>query len=384
MNRTLILSIVACVGCAVTAESWAQTVVSSPAQSSQASAKIDYANAKPVPGRIVSTAPTSQIDATALKQLLSSPGFVPGADATGSIAGKFSPAQLAPAKELTTGLAPQAVAPQQYGTSGHAFSTVRVNAYLDKVHTDPTQYFYPFRAVGKLFFVDGSTSYVCSASLIRPGVIVTAAHCVAAYGQNRWYSGWSFVPAYYNGTAPYGTFSGRVAYVLTKYLDGTDNCISGVVCPDDVALIVLNRNVQGSLPGGITGYLGYGYGGYGFNPSGQALITQIGYPVALDGGVIAQRSDSQSYVSASNRNNNVIGSLQTGGSSGGPWAVNLGQSPILNGTALGAYAAPNTVVGVTSWGYTDVKVKEQGASPFTTANIATLMSSACAANTGYC
>ena len=36
--------------------------------------------------------------------------------------------------------------------------------------------------------------------------------------------------------------------------------------------------------------------------------------------------------------NTVIGSLQTGGSSGGPWVVNLGVTPSLNGAT---YAGTN-------------------------------------------
>ena len=29
---------------------------------------------------------------------------------------------------------------------------------------------------------------MCSASLIKPGIVVTAAHCVANYGQHQFYS----------------------------------------------------------------------------------------------------------------------------------------------------------------------------------------------------
>ncbi len=383
MNRALILSIVACVGCAATTEIMAQTVVSSPVHSTQDVGSVDFANAKPVPGRVVSTAPSSQIDTATAKNLQSSRGAVPGSDASDIGLSKFAPVQLVPPKDLTNGLAPQAVSPQQFGTAGQPFSTVRVDAYNSSAH--PTQYYYPFRAAGKLFFNVGSASYVCSASLIKPGVIVTAAHCVANYGQKQFYSGWVFVPAYRNGAAPYGTFTGRAATVLTSYYNGTDNCaVSGVVCPDDVAVIVLNKNAQGTLPGTITGWLGYGYNGWGFNTSGQALITQIGYPVALDGGALAERNNSLGYVSASNSKNTIIGSLETGGSSGGPWTVNLGQPPALNGTSFGTYASGNVVVGVTSWGYTSTSIKQQGAAPFTSGNIVNIVNAACSGNPGYC
>ena len=311
-------------------------------------------------------------------------GAVPGTDVPDIGSGKFTPAQLVPPKDLTKGLAPQAVAPQQFGSSQQPFSTVRVNAYRDASHLDYTDYHYPFRAAGKLFFNINGSSYVCSASLIKPGVIVTAAHCVANYGQKQWYSSWVFVPAYNNGAAPFGSFTARSATVMSSYYDGTDNCyVSGVVCPDDVAVIVLNKNAQGTLPGTITGWLGYAYNRFGFNSSGQALITQIGYPVALDSGALAQRNDSQGYISTTYSNNTIIGSLETGGSSGGPWTVNLGEHPVLNGT-FGTYGTANMVVGVTSWGYTDTTVKQQGAAPFTSGNIVTLVNTVCTANVGYC
>ena len=98
---------------------------------------------------------------------------------------------------------------------------------------------------------------------------------------------------------------------------------------------------------------------------------------------MAQRNDSQGYISTTYSNNTIIGSLETGGSSGGPWTVNLGEHPVLNGT-FGTYGTANMVVGVTSWGYTDTTVKQQGAAPFTSGNIVTLVNTVCTANVGYC
>ena len=106
----------------------------------------------------------------------------------------------------------------------------------------------------------------------------------------------------------------------TKYYNGTDNCAQyGVICPDDVAVITLNPR-SGRYAGYYTGWFGYGWNGYGFNASSQALISQLGYPVALDGGLLMERNDSQGFVSTSLSNNTIIGSLMTGGSSGGAMA----------------------------------------------------------------
>ena len=385
MNRILIFGIVACVGCATATEMRAQTVTSSPPSSTEAAGALDYAHAKPVPGRTSNSAPSLQVDPAALKQLHSSPGVAPGADAKGEAAGKLNSIQLVPPVDLTQAAgAGGGVSPQQYGTAGQPFSTVRVDARLDTTHTDPTQYYYPFSAIGKLFFNISGSTYVCSASLIKPGVIVTAAHCVANYGKSQFYSGWQFVPSYYNGTAHYGVFTAKQAWVMTKYYNGSDSCFQyGVICPDDVAVIVLNKNAKG-LPGIQTGgWLGYGYNGWGFI-SGKSLITQVGYPVALDGGALEERNDSQGNVSTTYSGNTIIGSLETGGSSGGPWTNNLGVPPILNGISFGNVPNPNIVVGVTSWGWTNAAVKQQGASPFTSNNIVPLVNAACTNNAGYC
>jgi hypothetical protein len=134
-------------------------------------------------------------------------------------------------------------------------------------------------------------------------------------------------------------------------------------------------------PGKRTGWLGYGYDGWGFSTfSGAtvALISQLGYPVSHDGGLMMQRTDSQGFVDASHANNTVWGSRQTGGSSGGPEILNLGvpaADPL--GTTYGNAADFNIVVGVTSWGYTDATYKQQGASTFTSSNIGQLLSIYC-------
>jgi hypothetical protein len=44
----------------------------------------------------------------------------------------------------------------------------------------------------------------------------------------------------------------------------------------------------------------------------------------------------------------------------------------------------NVVVGVTSWGYIDTAVKEQGASPFLITNIQALVTAACTAYPSWC
>jgi V8-like Glu-specific endopeptidase len=346
------------------------TIYTPPAQSS-ASAKIDYANAKPMPLPQAVAAPT----ATAIAPSVAfggSSGSSPGGVGTG----QMSPVTLVPAKtQAALEAEGGSVAPQEYGTYNHVYTTARVNGYSSQ-----TSSYYPYRAAGKLYFQINGASYVCSASMIKPGIAVTAGHCVANYGTGKFYSNWQFVPAYANGSAPYGVHNTGSALILSSYLNGTDGCaVYGVVCPDDVALLYFP-----DLVGNTVGWFGYGYGGYSYNSSSQVLISQLGYPQALDSGVFMQRNDSQGYVSSSYSNNTIIGSLMTGGSSGGPWVVNLGRDPILSGTSFGYAASHNVVVGVTSWGYTSTSPKEQGAAPFTSGNIQVLVSYACTHSPGLC
>ena len=73
-----------------------------------------------------------------------------------------------------------------------------------------------------------------------------------------------------------------------------------------------------------------------------------------------------------------------GGASGGPWLVNFGLRPVLTSTTDGTTPNPNTVVGVTSWGYDDPSIKQQGASPFTSGNIVPLVTAVCTAVPAAC
>jgi hypothetical protein len=354
----------------------AVTTISSPRQVSAPGAGIDFAHARAMPMPAARTLPPSAL--AAVRNAMD-PALVfgqPGSSSGGEGDGLESPVQLVPAQDLHHG---RGVEPEEFGTPGQPYTTSEANAFGDY-----TANFYPFRAAGKLFFMIGTRTFLCSASLIKPGIVVTAAHCVANYGMRQFYSGWVYVPAYNNGTAPYGTWTGASARVLTAYSNGTDNCFQfGVICPDNVALITLNAQ-SGSYPGTTTGWFAYGWNGYSFNGSSQALITQLGYPVKLDNGGLMQRTDSQGFTDVQFSRNTIIGSLQTGGSSGGPWLVNLGLAPSLNGTSFGTAPNHNVVVGVTSWGFTNLAIKQQGASPFTTGNITVLVSASCSVTPSAC
>lgn len=349
---------------------------------------IDYANAKEMPLPQSATAPTSMLetllDAQSGILSLTDESASVFSGSMGVIAPTQNPVTLVSPSNLTSqpNSNSDEVAPAEYGTANQPYTTKRTNNNYGAGYYSTTRN-YPFRAAGRLFFKIGSSTYVCSASLIKPGVIVTAAHCVYNFGANSasgWYNSWQFVPAYDNGVAPYGVINGVQAWVMTSYYNGTDSCYQkGVVCQNDVAVIKLASNV-----GATVGWFGYGYGNWGYI-NGTTHVTQLGYPVALDGGYLQERTDSQGYISGTFSYNTIIGSLMTGGSSGGPWVQNLGINPVLYGIGFGAYSNGNIVTGVTSWGYTSTTVKQQGASPFTSSNILPLVNAACTgAPAGWC
>jgi V8-like Glu-specific endopeptidase len=338
--------------------------------------QLDFVNAKPMPIPSLSTVPDSKsalIRALESGQTRGTPGYAAGGVGNGIM----SPINLgapAPGKG--------GVGSEDFGTNNHPFTTARADLSI------ATNKAFPYGIAGNLYFKIGGSTYICSASLIKRGVIVTAAHCVANYGASQFYSGWTFMPGYRNGVVPFSKWTASNATILTAYYNGTDGCaVYGVVCPDDVALITLAakkyKGQPNQYPGTYTGWYGYGWNGYGFVNS-ITQITQLGYPVGLDNAAYMERTDSYGYTDGNNSSNTVIGSNMNGGSSGGPWLVNFGIAPALTGETNGSASIPDIVVGVTSWGYTSTSPKEQGAAPFTSNNIVVLVNAVCSGGPPFC
>jgi V8-like Glu-specific endopeptidase len=340
----------------------------------EADRPLDYANARPM--MPVSTVGPQRMSSAGITgwQPDGAPGFEPGARGNSRMTvfempmGDVDPVQDYIDDSVRT--------PQEYGVSGHPFTTSRVDVRRNNPSRD-----YPFSPSGKLYFRIGEDSYVCSASLIKRGIVVTAAHCVTDYGTEQFFSDWEFVPAQFREAAPYGKWRIESLAVNASYVRGTDECaVEGVVCENDVAVLVVEPQ-DGNLPGTATGWYGYGWNGWGFTREGLTLINQLGYPVNLDSGLIMQRTDSQGYVDETSCFNTIWGSRQGPGSSGGPNLVNLGISGSFTNNWMIDF---NIVVGVTSWGYTDSFVKQQGSSPFTSRNIKALVDIACRAYPSAC
>lgn len=288
------------------------------------------------------------------------------------------------------------VSSQAYGTLNHPFTTK--GAYANPVNGVPTNLF-PFRATGKLFMEFGSSLFVCTASVIQKGLVVTAAHCVHNYGQGG--AGFAsrvyFQPSRHSAATPHGQWEATNIIVPSVYVNGTDTCtVSGVVCANDLAILVMATGPAphtGKDIAQVTGRYGYYVNGQGYTSflgKTATQLTALGYPVALDGGLKMIRTDSLGYQEAPF--NVIMGSNQTGGSSGGPWLMNFGQDPVL-ATTTPSFDARNRIVATTSWGYVSAALKVQGASRFGhnpaypapgPTNIKSLIDSGCAVNASKC
>jgi len=301
------------------------------------------------------------------------------------------PTQLTERVRLVLGIGPGEVRPRAGGDANHPFTTRAASSEGSNTPVDK----FPWRATGKLYMTFGTSLFVCTASVIAKGLLVTAAHCVHRYGEgaNGWPAAVRFEPALHgNAKPPYGTWRAKEWWIPKVYFDGTDTCtVKGVVCENDIAVVVLEKTA-GKFIGQVVGTYGYKSDEYGyFDFLGQRAthITQLGYPLSNYGdGKMMIRTDSLGYQD--NPSNVIIGSAQTGGSSGGPWLMNFGGKTAYSGPAPTADDS-NVVVATTSWGYVSGTVMVQGAARFgknktytLQSNIQSLVDSACGANPGFC
>lgn len=173
-------------------------------------------------------------------------------------------------------------------------------------------------AYGKVFFTSNTgVNYVCSGSALvsaNESVVWTAGHCVNE-GPGTFYKNFLFVPAYRDGSAPYGKFAASKLLTTSGWLTGgqwgvdlgaaiVGTNASGQTLSDTVAEAPIVFNAPRNQT-----YRIYGYpAAKKFN--GQRLrVCQTTW--ALD-----DTSTSPATIGA--------GCDMTGGSSGGPWVTGSG------------------------------------------------------------
>jgi V8-like Glu-specific endopeptidase len=263
-------------------------------------------------------------------------------------------------------------------------STSSEGAYFttSRVFPDAATTTYPYLTVGQLVFhnpVSNQDSY-CSASVLRPRVVVTAGHCVYHAGPteddpsgNRYfYSNWMFTPAYNNGAAPLGTWTWQYVIVSGYWSTGKGT----VPNAQDIAIFEMVDNNNQRI-GDFTGYLGYAIGSLSPNH-----LTILGYPCNIDSCTKMQSTNAQSFAGGGKKTV-IYGSAQRGGTSGGPWIQDFGVagSGAPTGTAL------NWLKSVSSYGPIAAEPKYQGGSSLmgnVTSGFLSLLNTVCNHRQGNC
>jgi hypothetical protein len=171
---------------------------------------------------------------------------------------------------------------------------------------------------GKLFYSQGGSNYVCSATVIGLSTIATAGHCVAAGDGSTWSSTFLFCPSYnqegQNSTL--GCWPGIEASTSGAWFSRGDfdydyGCI----------VTATTGTVKSDKIGNVTGMAGRAWN----LPSSQPTL-QFGYPAAVpfNGKVIQQVATTEWYeldIIPGGQVSKFVGSDLTAGSSGGGWFV---------------------------------------------------------------
>lgn len=195
---------------------------------------------------------------------------------------------------------------------------------------------YPYRTVGKMFFTQGGSNFVCSgASVVSSpqNAVYTAGHCVSD-GAGAFSTNVIFVPARKTGANPYGQFAGAQLWTTSGWHFSGD-------LTRDFAAFSVGTNASGQTLQARVGTLGFQYDqsrvqhwdafGYpaagGF--SGEAQITCKASHGADDTGIPGSGPDPMG-----------IGCDMTGGSSGGPWITMFQRGSFLN--SVNSYKYPST------------------------------------------
>jgi V8-like Glu-specific endopeptidase len=169
----------------------------------------------------------------------------------------------------------------------------------------------PTRTNGKVFFTDGGLNYVCSGTALLSGnksVVWTAGHCVHD-GASNFHTNWTFVPAYADGSRPYGTWAARALLTTSGWANNGDFSY-------DTGAAVVSPNGGSALTDVVGGR------GIAFNTPRQQQYAAHGYPAGSPfNGQRLWVCNSPLIYNDTSANPATMGidCDMTGGSSGGGW-----------------------------------------------------------------
>lgn len=259
--------------------------------------------------------------------------------------------------------------PEAAGTAGAYFSSSRLVPEDARLH-------YPYRINGKLFFQQNGQNFICSGTVLRPRLILTAGHCVhrGSGGANGFFGNFLFVPAYLRGNAPYQAWSWRWVGTTGSWANSNGQVPNAA----DFAIIEVEDRRFGSETKRIGDVVGWA--GYRTNALNPNHTKKVGYPGNHDRGEVMHQVDSGQHAN-SGAQTVLYGSDMRGGSSGGGWFENFGVKA--EGQQGGINTSPNFLVGVTSYGFVSPDPLVQGSSTLN-AEFQTLLNLACNHRAGNC
>jgi hypothetical protein len=172
---------------------------------------------------------------------------------------------------------------------------------------------YPASTHGKVFFTLNGSNYVCSGTALNSSnrsVVWTAGHCLNE-GPGAFATNFAFVPAYRDGSRPFGTWTARTLMTTSAWANGGDFSY-------DVGAAVMNTSGGSALTDVVGGR------GISFNYNRNQFYTSFGYPAAPPfNGERLFTCESSLITSDPSASPPTMGidCDMTGGSSGGGWIV---------------------------------------------------------------
>jgi V8-like Glu-specific endopeptidase len=185
---------------------------------------------------------------------------------------------------------------------------------------------YPLSStVGKLFMTNAyGQNMVCSGTSVisaNKSVVDTAGHCL--YWNGSWVHNVIFCPLYDSGPSQYGCWAARDLEAPADWIDATPNDYH-----HDMGMAIVSPNSEGLLTN-IVGGAGWAYN----QPTNQSY-SAYGYPAAPPfDGQTKQSCENGTGQSWKHGGGEVISIPcdMTGGSSGGPWFVQINGKWYLDG-----------------------------------------------------